>query len=193
MASVIAKTYTPRSSADNGLRNHPCPDPGSGVHSWIQSAAGSLKKIGLAVDEASELIAANIPAGRLRPKEISDILGFIYGQSGDAPRRREPPKLPLFEPVTLAKAVSGIPLITREWLRKHSPESVDVGPAGFLKAIYSGEHVGLVIGDDDSASNVIWRRLEHVWDDSECERPACLSTTRQMECRDVLCIKSYSR
>lgn len=168
MPSVIVRTVTPLSMAQNWLSRHPCPSPGDGVHEWLKSAAGSLKKIGLAIDEAHELIAANITR-KPQPREIENILEYVYGQTSDLPRRRSRPEDPAFEPVTLAKAVSGVPVITRDWLRLHSPQSVEVGPAGFLNALYPGEHVGLVIGDDDKSGNVLWRRLQYVWNQSEGE------------------------
>jgi hypothetical protein len=102
MPSTIAKTITPQSSPENWLRNHPCPYPGEGVHEWIKSAAGAFKKIGLAIDEAQELIASNSTRSRPQPREIEGILAFVYGQASDTPRRPDRPKLPQFEPATLA-------------------------------------------------------------------------------------------
>jgi hypothetical protein len=155
------------------LGNNPCPAnlpaPEPGINSWwLPKAAGACLFRKIPPTWAIDCIRTAMSRTE-RNDEVSRIVDRTYGAATSGVcRRRDRPKLPEFEPVTLAKAVSGVPVITREWLRQHSPMRVN-GPAGFLRALYPGEHVGLVIGDDDKDGNVIWRRLEHVWNDSDGE------------------------
>jgi hypothetical protein len=129
-------------SANNWIKRNQCPETGSGVHEWIKSAAGSLKKIGLAIDKAHEIIDAEIPTDREpQPKEISDILRFVYGRNSVAKKKET---VPAYNVDELDKAASRVPIeITNDWLAEQSPECVyGLSPTDFLDAVFNdGEQI----------------------------------------------------
>jgi hypothetical protein len=105
-------------------RKHLCPDAGTGVHEWLKQLAGACKKCACSADEAAQIISEQSITRPLQHREVENILTFVFRQAGSE-QVKQKPESPKYNPAVLAREVSGLPRITREWLVDHSPLPTD--------------------------------------------------------------------
>jgi hypothetical protein len=131
------------------LLNH-CPPAGAGVHPWLFKVARYLHRYH-SPDEIQVILEARVSGcGRcLEPHEISDAIrnsgSHVWRPSGKTASQRRAEwiaaptsiRVPVFNPEEAAVAASRVPIeITSDWLKEHSPCSVDCSTAEFLRLIF---------------------------------------------------------
>jgi hypothetical protein len=123
-------------------RGHKCPQTGSRqrkVHYWIPSALNACKHFGLSPDEAAAWVQERMSRDPGGPREISDMVEFVYGtEIGTGPNgaRASQPKHEPFNPDKLRQVTAQIDVPDPvQYLRDRSPLPVDIQPSEYLRAI----------------------------------------------------------
>lgn len=123
-------------------RGHKCPSTGSGqrlVHKWIPSALNACKHFGLGPDEAAVWVQERMSRDPDGPREIPDMVEFVYGTeigTGSVGARTPKPKHEPFNPDKLRQVIAQIDIPDPvQYLRDRSPLPVDIRPSEYLRAI----------------------------------------------------------
>ena len=134
--------------------------------------AGSLKVQG---EQAAQIVAERIrqagdhpKAGKLQ-RQIRRAYEHVGSHAGEVVPGTAPkaPK-PVYQPDKLHKVAGHVGEVTPEWLKRISPVSTVISPAGFLHQVYQPEDKVLVFNVFESQGCEIWsygRALNHLRED----------------------------
>ena len=139
-----------------------CPDAGQGVHPWLFRVARYLHRFHSAAEIQSILETRVINCGRsLEPHEIPDAIAnsaaCAWKSNGQAAPKTASERraawiehpttsaVPKFNPDLARRIASCVPLdVTPQWLKAHSPVSVQIGLEQYLRTIFHpGEKAAL--------------------------------------------------
>lgn len=152
-----------RTIAAGDLRGAPirdCPPPGHGVHQWTLSAANTLARLGVAPDQAAQIIRARMTR-RPRGREIEDAIEKAYREAHlPIPvwsPGGQPSPTAAFDPGALARVARRGPGVDIGWLRARSPlDPFDQTPDTYLRALFREGEVVLVFNRLESQGDVAW-------------------------------------
>jgi hypothetical protein len=164
---------SPRGSFTTWLDRKPCPPAGEGVHDWIKRAVGTAKVMGVKAADVEELVEPRLTRPQ-QPREIANIVAYVYGQSVDsAPSVKR--VVASYSEDLLRRRAELVPAeVNREWLKTNSP-IMSKHPAQLLHASYLPEMDAVTIVTNEGS----WKRLVHVWNSTEPDDSLAYLTTGQ--------------
>ena len=135
----------------------PCPQAGSGVHSWIMQAAWACRFLEMNQGDAANTIRSRMTRNPTPPNEIERSIEKVYDARFEDRPQYPAPVRASFKPQKLQKVASKLAGFAEGDLMVRSPiDPQGVTPAAFLRALYRPEEKVLAFDQYRSQGQALW-------------------------------------